>query len=84
MFDLRVEVDAELGLDGGDYTFLQSYDLFRIGLAGIVDDDQRLLFPYGSASAALSLPSALLYHPCRRDLYHRRGDCHVALLLAMT
>ena len=77
-----MKFNIELRLDGGDYAFLKSYDLFRVGLAGVIDDDQGLLFPYGSASAPTAFPSTLLNHPGCRHL--DRTDCHVATLLAMT
>ena len=68
MFDFGLEVDAEFGFDGGDYAFLKADDLFRICFTGVIDNHERLFFPYGSSAAPLSLPSALLDHPCSGDL----------------
>ena len=65
-----MELDTKLRLNRSDYTFFKAYYLLGICLTGIIDDHQRLLFPYSSTTASPAFPSALLYHPRRRHLDH--------------
>ena len=68
MLHFRVQFDSEFSLDRCDDALFQSDNLLRIRLTCMVYDHQRLLVPYGRSATALSLPSALLDHPCGRDL----------------
>ena len=65
---LRMKFNTELILYRVNDTALQADDFFRIGIACIVHDHEGLLVPYRCTTAAASLSSALLDHPCSRHL----------------
>ena len=70
MFYFRVENDAVFGGDCVNNFPFKASDLFRRGVAGGIDDDQRLVLIHLRSAVGGALEAALLYHPSRRDLDH--------------
>ena len=64
-----VERDAEQVLDGHDDLVLQGDDFIGRGLACDIHKYERLLFIDPDIAFPVAFPSALLYQPCRRNLY---------------